>query len=152
MEEVRSNIIVTAEFNYLHSHHISDPALTIRYKLLDYAQTDSKYCTIEGLIGNREIAIGGYYNSSGSIYGYVEIFNFGEDNASLQSKSNKRWVGLDSGCWIYIIREIQRGVIIFGEKTACSQICTWEYAVVPSKQPICFPLGGSEIHDIISIP
>ena len=151
MKEVRSNIILTAEDNYVHSHDISDPENTIIYEFLDYDNTKTVYYTIEVLEGNTgDIAIGGHYNPSpGTNSGYVELFHLNEDNSALLPISNKRWVK-DSNCYIYIIREIQTGVIIFGGHSNCAHICTWEYAAIGHKQPICFPLGGRVIYDIIS--
>ena len=152
MKEIRSNIILTAEYYYVYSHDISYTGNIIRHKLLDSDVTNKKYFTLEVLEGKTgDIAIGGYDYSYGTLSGYVELFHLDEDNSKLLPKSNKRWVQ-DSSCWIYIIREIQTGVIIFGGDSDCADICTWEYAVLPNKHPICFPLGGRYIRDIISLP
>ena len=152
MKEVRENIILTAEGLYVYSHDISNTGNIIIHKLLDFDNTKTRYYTLEVLEGNiGDIAIGGYYEPSGSRYGYVQLFHLDEDNSNLHPKSNKRWVG-GIGCWIRIIREIQTGVIIFGGDDDCD-ICTWEYAVVPEKDPICFPLGeGRHIRDIMPLP
>ena len=151
MKEIRSNIILTTNDEYVYSHDISNTGNTIIHLLLDKADPKTIYQTIEVLEGNiGDIAIGGYYYS-GTEYGYVELFNLHEDNSTLHPKSNKRWVG-DNWCWIRIIREIQTGVIIFGGDMDCG-ICTWEYAVVPEKDPICFPIGeGRHIRDIMPLP
>ena len=152
MKEVRSNIILTAEHNYVYSHDISNIGNIIRHELLDYDNTKSKYFTIEVLEGDTgNIAIGGWYYSSGIEYSYVELFHLDEGNSTLLPISNKRWVGEDTICTISIIREIQTGVIMFGSKDY-EDICTWEYAVLPHRDPICFPLGGTLIWDIISLP
>ena len=153
MKEIRSNIILTAESHYVYSHDISDTENTIIYEFLHYDNTKTIYYTLEVLEGNTgDIAIGGGCNLSSETYsGYVELFHLDEDNSTLLPISNKRWVG-DSNCYIYIIREIQTGVIIFGGENGCANICTWEYPVLPNKEPICFPLGGRIILDIISFP
>ena len=152
MKEIRSNIILAADYEYVYSHDISNIGNIIIHKLLDYYNTKTRYSTIEVLEGNKgNIAIGGDYNSSGTKYCYVELFHLDEDNSTLLPISNKRWVG-DTGCSITIIREIQTGVIMFGGEYYCTDICTWEYAVLPHKHPICFPLGGDYIPDIISLP
>ena len=152
MKEIRENIIVTAEYYSVYSHNISKPENTIQHKLLDKAITQNRYLTLEVLEWNTgNIAIGGSDYTTGSAYGYVELFHLDEDNDNLQPISNKCWVGQDGGCWIHIIREIQTGVIIFGGGI-CADICTWEYAVVPHKDPICFPLGEPYIWDIIALP
>ena len=151
MKEIRSNIILTAEYYYVYSHDISNTGNIIRHKLLDSSDTNKYYLTLEVLEGNTgDIAIGGYYCQS-YCSGYVELFHLDEDNSTLLPKSNKRWVQ-DYDCYIYIIREIQTGVIIFGGNYYCANICTWEYAVIPNKDPICFPRGGRDIWDIISLP
>ena len=152
MKEVRSNIIVTAEQSYVYSHNINNPSNTIIHKLLDNADTQTKYLTIEVLSGNTgDIALGGYTKPSGTNYGYVELFHLDENNANLSPISHKRWVMMDNSCYIDIIREIQIGVLIFGGNINCADICTWEYAIIPNKEPTCFPLGGSYIRDIISL-
>ena len=151
MKEIRENIILAADGEYVYSHDISNTGNIIKHKLLDYDNTKTRYYTLEVLEGNTgDIAIGGFDNSSGNWYGYVELFHLDEDNSALLPISNKRWVGEDTPCLIFIIREIQTGVIIFGGN-GCD-ICTWEYALLPNKYPICFPLGGLEIYDIISLP
>ena len=152
MKEIRSNIILAADGDYVYSHDISNTENIIRHKLLDSDNTKTIYYTIEVLEGNTgDIAIGGQYNSSGTTYGYVELFHLDEHNSTLFPISNKRWVQ-DYICCILIIREIQTGVIIFGGKNNCEDICTWEYVVDPHKEPICFPLGRRYIWDIISLP
>ena len=148
MKEIRSNIILTTNGEYVYSHDIEN---NIIYLLLDKDDPKTIYQTLEVLERNTgDIAIGGYYYS-GTEYGYVELFHLYEDNSTLLPKSNKRWVG-DTWCWIQIIREIQTGVIIFGGSYDCG-ICTWEYAVVPNKDPICFSIGdGHRIMDIMPLP
>ena len=153
MKEIRWNIILTADRYYVYSHDISNTGNTIIHKLLDYVDTKTYYLTLEVLEGNTgDIAIGGYDNSSGTTYEYVELFHLDEDNSTLLPKSNKRWVGGDAGCRIYIIREIQTGIIIFGGNIDCAGICTWEYAAIGHKAPLCFPLGETWVLDIISLP
>ena len=150
MKEIRENIIITAEWYYIYSHNINNPENTIQHKLLNLYSTGILYYTIEVLEWNTgNIAIGGVAISTGS--SYVELFHLDEDNENLQSISNKRWVGQDR-CDIRIIREIQTGVIIFGGRRDCAVICTWEYAVAPYKDPVCFPLGGRDIYDILALP
>ena len=151
MKEIRENIILTAEWFYVYSHNISNPENTIQHKLLEVFNTLTLYYTIEVLEWNTgNIAIGGC-EMTGNKYGYVELFHLDEGNDNLQPISNKRWLQ-DAGCCIQIIREIQIGVIIFGGSSGCADICTWEYAVVPHKDPICFPLGGCYIFDILALP
>ena len=146
MKEVKSNIIVTAQQYYVYLYDISNPEHIITHKLFDYKNT--KYFTIEGLeFMTGTIAIGGY-DSCG--YGYVELFSLDEDNATLHPLPNKHWSKVYN-CWIRMIREFHKGVLIFGGDTPCKNICTWEYAVIPHKQPICFPLLG-RIWDIIPLP
>ena len=153
MKEIRRNIIVTAQVEYVHSHNINNPSNNIIHKLLDYAETQTKYLTLELLESNTGgyIALGGYHNSSGTIYGYLELFHLGQHNYTLNSISNKRWDGLNNGCAIYIIREIHIGVIIFAGSIECEEICIWEYALSPHKDPTCFLLNTS-IRDVISLP
>ena len=153
MKEIRPNIILAADDYYVYSHDISNIGNIIIHKLLDYRDTKTYYETLVVLEGNTgDIAIGGHY-WPGTWYGYVELFHLDEDNSTLLPISNKRWVGGDARCRIYIIREIQTGVIIFGGSSKCKDICIWEYAVLPHRDPICFPLGGGrEIYDIISLP
>ena len=152
MKEVRSNIIVTAEDFYVYSHNINNPSNTIIHKLLDYADTKTRYYTMEVSSGNTgDIALGGMTRSSGPSSGYVELFHLDENNANLSPISHKRWV-MDADCAIYIIREIQIGILIFGGHIYCADICTWEYAIIPHKEPTCFPIGGDFIQDIISLP
>ena len=112
------------------------------------------YFTIEVLSGNTGyIALGGLNNPFGvTLYGYVELFHLDENNANLSPISDTRWFMKDVTCYIYIIREIQIGVLIFGGSSGCADICTWEYATIPRKEPTCFPLGGRHIWDIISLP
>ena len=152
MKEVKPNIILTAEVKYIYSHNISNPRYTKIYKLLDYANTNTKYYTIEVLEWNiGDIAIGGITDSGDS--GYVELFHIYENNSGLQSIPNKRWVEKNTDCYINIIREIQVGVIIFGGDYDCAYICTWEYARTYHQDPTCFPLGGERyIWDIIALP
>ena len=154
MKEIRENIILAADGKYVYSHDISNTGNIIIHKLLDY---DNKtiYYTIEILTGNTgDIAIGGYTTPSGPANRYVELFHLDEDNSTLLPISNKRWVGgWGSDCYIRIIREIQTGVIMFGGTGWCKDICTWEYAVLPHKDPICFPLDvGRYIGDLIPLP
>ena len=155
MKEARPNIILTAESSYVYSHNINNIGNSIiPNKLLTYSDTHTNYLTIEVLEWNTgNIAIGGFTYPSGNIlfYGYVELFHLDEDNSNLQSISNKSWVGMDTNCKIFIIREIQTGIIILGGITPCANICTWEYATTPHKEPTCFPLGGRYIFDIISL-
>ena len=152
MKEVRSNIIVTTEESYVYSHNINNPSNTIIHKLLDRVDIQIVYLTIEVLSGNTgDIALGGYTYTSEIYYGYVELFHLDENNANISPISDKRWV-VDISCSIIIIREIQIGVLIFGGGDGCEDICTWEYATIPHKEPTCFPLGGVWIHDIISLP
>ena len=150
MKEIRRNIILTAEGNYVYSHNISDPKNPQIQKLLENEKTGAVYQTIEGLKGNRgKIALGGMiYTDESTYYGYVEIFQLSGDNGSLQSISSKRWKQ-NYKCEIQIIREIITGVIIFGGNTYCPYICIWEYALTP--QPSCYPLGGRDLRDIISL-
>ena len=151
MKEIRENIIVTADSFSLYSHNISNPENSIKHKLLDMDNTQNGYYTIEVLEWNTgNIALGGHDYSTGTTYGYVELFHLDEDNDNLQPISNKRL--LHGSCFIRIIREIQTGVIIFGGDGGCADICTWEYAIVPDKDPICFPLGGRDIQDILALP
>ena len=145
MKEIRSNIIITAESNYVYLHDISNTGNIIRHKLLDYDDTKTLYLTLEVLEGNTgDIAIGGYTFSSAC----VELFHLDEDISTLLPIFNRRRKIDIFECSIGIIREIQTGILIFG---GCN-ICTWEYAVIPHKDPICFPHGGSYISDIISLP
>ena len=151
MKEVRSNIIVTAEGYYVYSHNINNSSNTIIHKLRDKASTKTRYYTIEVLSGKTgNIALGGYYNPSGTIYGYVELFHLDENNGNLSPISGKRWVR-DAGCSILIIREIQIGVLMFGGIISCADICTWQYATISHKEPFCFTIGRPEIQDIISL-
>ena len=151
MKEVRSNIIVTAEKGHVYSHNIKNPSNTIIHKLFDQLDTQTKYLTIEVLSGNTgDIALGGFTWLSGTSFGYVELFHLDENNANLSPISDKRWIMMIGYCEIFIIREIQIGVLIFGGNV--EYICTWEYAAIPHKEPTCFPLDGHSIHDIISLP
>ena len=150
MKEIRENIIITIEFNYAFFHNISNPESTIIQHIVLNPSVMPLLYTIEVLEWNTgNIAIGGYELING--YGYVELFHLGEDNKKLQPISNKRWLQ-DADCYIRIIREIQTGVIIFGGSGGCADICTWEYAVDPHKVPLCFPLGGRHIWDIMALP
>ena len=153
MKEFKSNIIITTEADYVYLHNINNASNTINHKLLDKADTQTVYYTIEVLSENTgNIALGGYTNTSGTQYGYVELFHLDECNANLSPISHKRWIMMDVDCYIYIIREIQIGVLIFGGDHRCADICTWEYATIPHKDPTCFPIGGINIMDIISLP
>ena len=153
MKEIRGNIIVSVEDYSVYSRNINNPVDPTIHKLLDYVDTHTWYQTIEGLEWNTgDMAIGGYDNSSGTEYGYVQLFHLNEDNATLYPIPNKRWVGIHASCHIQIIREIQIGVIIFGGDTNCPDICTWQYAICPYKDSICFSIGSHDIQDIISIP
>ena len=152
MKEAKPNIIVTVDQYSVYSHNINNPSNTIIHKLFEYAGTQTVYSAIEALswkTGN--IALGGNTHPSGTIYGYIELFHLEEDNDILSPISDKRWV-MDVGCYIQIIREIQIGVLMFGGTSYCADICAWEYAIVPHKEPACFPFGGSTIQDIISLP
>ena len=152
MQEVRRNIIVTAEEYYVYSHDISNPKNTIITKLLDGIKTRSWYYTIEGLYGGQgNMAIGGHSPNGMSWYGYVQLFHLDINNAKLHPIADKLWMNEDSNCYIRIIREIQVGVLVLGGDTNCEHICTWKYAVLPHQQPICFSIGGSYIYDIIPL-
>ena len=152
MQEVRTNTIVTAEKYSVNSHDIRNPRNTIVYKLLEKANTNTEYRSIVGLEGMRgDLALGGRIYTSGTYYGYVELFHLDENNASLHPIPNKRWVGPHT-LRIDIIREIQVGVLIFGGENECADICTWGYAVIPHASPACYPIGGSWIWDIIPLP
>ena len=151
MKELRPNIIVTVEYLYVHLHDISDPENPTVQKLLDYADTQMLYLTIELLsVGTGDFALGGQSHYTVND-GYVELFHLDEDNITLQPIPNKRWMR-DNDCNIYIIREIQVGVLIFGGLSNCIDICTWEYAFTPHKEPTCFPIGGILICDLIALP
>ena len=148
MKEIRTNVILTAEGDYVYSHNIANPTRTIAKNLLDNSDTQKVYRAIEGLKGNTgKIALGGMaYTSKSNYYGYVELFQLSGDNGSLQSIDSKR---LDDMCEIQIIREIMTGMLIFGGNSKCPKICTWEYDACPYQEPICYSLGGRDIRDII---
>ena len=153
------NDILINEASYINRDNIDvdfpgNPLVT--NKLLDYSDTQTEYYTIKILEWDTDnIAIGGRTYPSGSSisYGYVELFHLDGyyQNSNLQSIPNKRWVGMDAGCRILIIREIQTGVIIFGGDDDCTNICTWEYVTTKYKEPICLPIGGRAIWDIVSL-
>ena len=159
MKEVRSNIIVTAEQYYVYSHNINNPSNTIIHKLLGDIDTLTTYLTIEVLSGNTgDIALGGYINPSETEFyiGYVELFHLDECNANLSPISHKRWIlkGEETPKIIYIIREIQIGVLMFGGivRGLGTEICSWEYATIPHKEPTCLFVDVGTLQDIISLP
>ena len=151
MKELRPNIIVAVEQDYVHLHDISDPENPIVENILNFAYTSIWYFTVEVLsVGTGDFALGGNaydYISNG----YVELFHLDEDNTTLQPIPKKRWI-CDNYCIISIIREIQVGVLIFGGNINCEYICTWEYALTPHKGPTCFHLEGMDIYDLIALP
>ena len=150
MQEVRKNIIITAERGFVYSHNINNPHNTIINELLLSDKTNRGYMTVEGLEGDGYFALGGYIYTEDGTTGYVEIFRLEEDNLTLTRIPNKLWE-MDAGCLIVIIREIQTGIIIFGGYSSCTFICTWEYNALPHRSPTCFLLGGRYIWDIIAL-
>ena len=131
--EIRPNILVTADFSTGSVHDIRNiQNIPISIKL----PNDIGYYYSVISLGNNsgDFAIGG--KSSITNLGFVYIQHLEEDNKTI---STLKYVEDIQGryCSIYAIKELKRGIIIFGGDSACTEICIWNYA---AKHFVCWQI------------
>ena len=142
--EVRENILITADRNTASLHDSLNMGTS--FKLTDIGF----YGAVIALKSNLgDFAIGGVNSNT---LGFVYIEHLEEDN---QTITNLKYVDNIQGnsCFIYVIKELKRGTIIFGGDGSCEEICLWNYAAIPNQLPLCWDdqVGGG-IYDIVEVP
>ena len=144
--EVRPNILVTADYYTASLHDIGDiENIPTSIKLPDIGD----YYAVIALESNPgDFAIGGYASSTN--LGFVYIHHL-EDN---QTITTLKYVDNIQGsyCAILVIKELKRGTIIFGGASYCTKMCLWNYAAIPSQDPLCWDDQTGSIFDIVGVP
>ena len=149
--EVRPNILVTADVDTASLHDIRDiQNIPNSIKLPDIGD----YHSVIALESNPgDFAIGGGTSRTPSLrLGFVYIHHLDEDN---QTITTLKYVDniQGTGCYIWVIKELKRGTIIFGGDEECTKICLWNYTAIPSQDPLCWDNQNvSYIDDIVSVP
>ena len=146
--EVRPNILVTADVWTASLHDIGDiQNIPTSIKLPDIGY----YYAVIALESNPgDFAIRGQ-TSSTPYLGFVYIYHL-EDN---QTITTLKYVDKIQGssCYIWVIKELKRGTIIFGGGYYCTKMCLWNYAAIPSQHPLCWDDQTSNtIYDIVGVP
>ena len=150
LKEVRTNIILNAQNDVLYLHDISDPSNTIVRKIFENSETSHKYTHIEVLqSGEGNVAIGGM--DSATTKANLQLFHLEDDNSTLTPIPDKYWTEDLLNWYVFAIYEIHTGLLQFAFDQH-SYICTWEYAVVPHKDPTCFDIAGLQYLDLQPVP
>ena len=143
--EVRENILITAD-GYTASLHDSQN-MGPSFKFLDIGYY-SAVIALESNLG--DFAIGG--GGSNTYLGFVYIEHLEVDNQTitiLKYVDNIQGIG----CYISVIKELKRGIIIFGGYGQCEEMCLWNYAAIPNQLPLCWDDQADEgIYDIVGVP
>ena len=146
--EVRPNILVTADAWRVSLHDIGDiQNIPTSIKL---PRVGSYYSVIALESNPGDFAIGGVTSSSPYL-GFVYIYHL-EDN---QTITTLKYVDniIGTNCVIVVIKELKRGTIIFGGDSDCYEMCLWNYATIPNKDPLCWDdQTDSHIIDIVGVP
>ena len=146
--EVRPNILVTADEYTASLHDIGDiENIPTSIKLPDIGD----YMSVIALESNPgDFAIGGGTSSTPSL-GFVYIHHLDEDNKTITTlKYVDNIQGSD--CDISVIKELKRGTIIIGGDIQCTKMCLWNYAAIPSQDPLCWDDQTGSIWDIVGVP
>ena len=147
--EVRPNILVTADWFTASLHDIRDiENIPTSIKLPDFGW----YWSVLALESNPgDFAIGGGTSSTSNL-GLVYIHHLDEDN---QTITTLKYIDniQGTGCDILVIKELKRGTIVFGGDSGCDEMCLWNYAAIPSQDPLCWDdQTNSRIYDIVGVP
>ena len=143
--EVRENILITADYSTASLHDSQNMGPSI--KLPDIGSYEA-VIALESNLG--DFAIGG--RSSNTNLGSVYIEHLEEDN---QTITNLKYVDniQGEGCYIMVIKELKRGIIIFGGDNDCTDMCLWNYFANPNQLPLCWDDQTSNyIYDIVGVP
>ena len=147
--EIRPNIIVTTDWNTASLHNISNTQSVP--SPIKFIPDLGEYWAVIALESNLgDFAIGGECFSTQ--LGFLYILHLGEDN---QTITTLRFIDdiPGNGCDIRIIKELKRGIILFGGDGNCEVICLWNYMDIPTQDPQCWnDQTGSFIYDIVGIP
>ena len=145
--EVRPNILITVDRETASLHDIRDIENVPTFsKLSDIGD----YMSVIALESNPgDFAIGGRTSSTTNL-GFVYIHHLEEDNRTI---TTLKYVDNIPGnnCEIQVIKELKRGTVIFGG-TNCTEMCLWNYAAIPSQDPLCWDDQTSSIYDIVGVP
>ena len=146
--EVRENILITADLLTVSLHDSLNMGPSL--KLIDIG-THFSVIALKSNLG--DFAIGGWSTNIDDItdLGFVYIEHLEEDN---QTITNLKYVDniQGNGCIILVIKELKRGTIIFGGSFECTDICLWNYAVIPNQFPLCWDDQIGDIYDIVGVP
>ena len=146
--EVRPNILVTADYYTASLHNIRDiHNIPNSFKLPDLGN----YFTVIALETNLgDFAIGGWASSTNR--GSVHIKHLEDDNQTINTLKYVDNIQGDD-CDIVVIKELKKGSIIFGGDRDCDEMCLWNYAAIPDKNPLCWDdQTGNNISDIVGVP
>ena len=150
--EIRPKILITAEISCATLHNISNINNPISSQLLSYnAVLPVTVIALESNSG--DFAIGGRNPSSFSTgLGFVHINHLGEDNTTISTIKKINNIQ-DYGCAIMVIKELQKGTIVYGGSSFCKVICLWKYAHIPNQEPQCWnPQNNDSIYDFTRVP
>ena len=128
--EVRENILITADDSTASFHDSQNMGPSL--KLTDIGNYEAVIALKSNL---GDFAIGG--NSDSTNRGFVYIEHLEEDN---QTITNLKYVDniQGEGCCITVIKELKRGIIIFGGDNDCREMCLWNYVAIPNQLPLCW--------------
>ena len=145
--EVRPNILVTVDAYTFSIYNIGDINNITPLKLPD----NGWYWSVIALESNPgDFAIGGMADSTN--LGVVYINHLEEDNETVNNiKYNNTIQG--NNCHIRVIKELKKGAIVFGGNSYCDEMCLWNYAAIPGKDPLCWDdQTNSYIWDFLPVP
>ena len=150
--EIGNNILVIADKDAVSVHNITDINNPVSFNLnTKILLNDIEfYLSVIALQSNPGyFAIGGQ-SSINPKPGIVFILKWGENNEITLLKSYKEIEG--AGCDIYTIKEIKRGSIVFGGY-ACTVACMWNYAAIPTENPLCWDDQiSTTLWDVVPVP
>ena len=147
--EVRPNIFVTADSYIASLHDIRDiQNIPNSIKLPDLGW----YYSVIALESNPgDFAIGGRASNTTNL-GFVYINHLDEDNKTINTLKYVDNIQ-GNGCAIFVIKEVKKGIIIFGGDPDCDEMCLWNYSAIPDQDPLCWnDQTGSSIWDIVGVP
>ena len=145
--EVRPNILVTADRYIallLDITDIQNIPNSIQFPDLGY------YFAVIALESNSgDFAIGGLASSTD--LGFVYINHLEEDNQTINTLKYVDNIQ-GNGCAIFVIKELKRGIIIFGGYSDCDEMCLWNYVAILHQDPLCWDDQTGDIWDIVGVP
>ena len=144
--EIRPNILAIASWIGTYEYDIKDIQ---NITPLPSGQYYGGHYTVIALNSNLgDFAVGGNYLSRGFVY----IHHLEEDNRTITFIKKIDNIPGDE-CFIRIIRELKKGVILFGGDSSCTQMCLWKYMAIPSQEPQCWEdQTTGYIWDIAGVP